>query len=62
MGDQSTFVNIVVSGFKGDEDRLLKDITGSVGGFCWVLAGLKAWLEFGIQLNLVGDRFPRGKS
>jgi uncharacterized protein YndB with AHSA1/START domain len=62
MGDQSTFVNIVVSGFKGDEARLLKDITGSVGGFCWVLAGLKAWLEFGIQLNLVGDRFPKGKS
>jgi hypothetical protein len=25
-----------------------------------VLAGLKALLEHGIQLNLVADRFPKG--
>jgi len=61
MGDQSTFVSIVMTGFKGDEAQLLKDITGSVGGFCWVLANCKALLEFGIQLNLIGDRFPKGK-
>jgi hypothetical protein len=25
-----------------------------------MLAGLKAWLEHGIELNLVADRFPEG--
>jgi hypothetical protein len=25
-----------------------------------MLAGLKAWLEHGVQLNLVADRFPNG--
>jgi hypothetical protein len=62
MDDQATFVNIVMTGFKGDEARLVKDVSATVGGFCWVLAGLKAWLEFGIQLNLIGDRFPKGRS
>jgi len=32
----------------------------SVGGFNLVLAGLKAFLEHGIELNLVRDRFPQG--
>ncbi len=27
-------------------------------GFTLVMAGLKAWLEHGVQLNLVPDRFP----
>jgi hypothetical protein len=25
----------------------------------WVLAGLKALLEHGIELNLIGDAFPK---
>jgi hypothetical protein len=32
----------------------------SAGGFSLVIAGLKAWLEHGIQLNLVTDRHPDG--
>ena len=61
MGTEATFVNIVVDGFKGDEQKILEQITGTVGGFCWVLAACKAWLEFRLQLNLIADRFPTGK-
>ncbi|SJM33105.1 Activator of HSP90 ATPase (fragment) [Mesorhizobium delmotii] len=29
-------------------------------GFASMLAGAKAWLELGIELNLAADRFPDG--
>ena len=59
--ENTTFVTIVMDGFTGDLESLLAKVSGTVGGFCWVLAGLKAYLEYHIQLNLVGDRFPKGK-
>jgi len=55
-----TFVSITESGFGGDGDTVVSSALGSTGGFTWVLAGLKAWLEHGIRLNLVADRFPKG--
>lgn len=58
--DGTTFVTITESGFTGDGDELVKQVTASTGGFCWVLAGLKALLEHDIRLNLVADRFPKG--
>jgi len=58
--DGTTFVTITESGFTGSGDELVQQVTDSTGGFTLVLAGLKAWLEYGIQLNLVGDRFPAG--
>ncbi|MGJ7033600.1 SRPBCC family protein [Niabella hirudinis] len=58
LADDATFVSIVNSGFKGDSDALMAQIRDSTEGFTLVLAGLKALLEHGIQLNLVGDRFP----
>jgi uncharacterized protein YndB with AHSA1/START domain len=58
--DQSrTFVNIINSGFKGTPDELLAQIRDSTGGFTLVLAGLKAYLEHNIHLNLIADRFPK---
>jgi uncharacterized protein YndB with AHSA1/START domain len=60
--EHSTFVHIVNDGFTGDEDTIHARVQDSVGGFCWVLAGLKAYLEYNIQLNLVADRFPQGKN
>ena len=33
---------------------------GATEGFSFVLAGAKALLEHGLQLNLVPDRFPDG--
>jgi hypothetical protein len=32
----------------------------STEGFSLVLAGLEAFLEHNIKLNLVADRFPKG--
>jgi uncharacterized protein YndB with AHSA1/START domain len=58
--DGTTFVRITETGFTGDGDELVKQVTGSTGGFCLVLAGLKALLEHGVRLNLVADRFPKG--
>ena len=58
--DGTTFVRITESGFTGDGDELVKQVTGSTAGFTLVLAGLKALLEHDIQLHLVADRFPKG--
>ncbi|MCL9804351.1 SRPBCC family protein [Flavobacterium amniphilum] len=54
----STFVSVKNEGFKGDSDKVLSQVRDSTEGFTLVLAGLKAYLEHNIQLNLVGDRFP----
>lgn len=61
LGEQSTFVNILMDGFTGDIKSVVESVSGNVGGFTWVLAGLKAYLEHNIQLNLIADRFPEGK-
>ncbi len=58
--DDATFVSITESGFSGDADTRVNAALNSTGGFTWVLAGLKAWLEHGVQLNLVADRHPKG--
>ena len=60
QGDGTTFVRITESGFTGDGDELVKQVTDSTQGFTLVLAGLKAFLEHNIQLNLVADRYPKG--
>jgi uncharacterized protein YndB with AHSA1/START domain len=56
----ATYVSITNSGFKGDGDKVVNDALDSKGGFTWVLAGLKALLEHGIELNLIADAFPKG--
>lgn len=58
--DGATFVSITESGFSGDGDELVKQVTDSTQGFTLVLAGLKALLEHGVRLNLVPDRYPAG--
>jgi len=60
FGNDATFVSITNSGFSGDGDVLVKQALDSTGGFTWVLAGLKAYLEHNIMLNLIADRFPKG--
>ena len=60
LSEHSTFVSIVNEGFSGDTAQLIAQVRDSTEGFTLVLAGLKAYLEHGIQLNLVNDRFPRG--
>ena len=53
-----TFVTIAESGFTGSGDELMKMVADSTQGFTFVVAGLKALLEHGIQLNLVADTHP----
>jgi len=58
--NDSTYVSVTNSGFQGDGDKVVNDALTSRGGFTWVLAGLKALLEHGIELNLVADAYPKG--
>ena len=54
-----TFVSIMVTGFNEEKEDLISQIRNNTGGFTWVLAGLKAYMEHGIELNLIADRFPQ---
>lgn len=54
----TTFVEIENAGFGGDADRAVAQALDATEGFTLVLAGLKAWLEDDLALNLVADRFP----
>jgi len=58
--DGTTYVAIENYGFQGDLEQVAKQAIGSTEGFAFVLAAAKAWLEHGIQLNLVRDKFPDG--
>jgi uncharacterized protein YndB with AHSA1/START domain len=57
-GPNATFVSIKNYGFEGDGDEIVAQAMDSEAGFAWVLASLKTYLEHGINLNLIGDRFP----
>jgi len=56
--DNTTFVSVTESGFNGDGDKVTELAMDSAAGFMLVLAGLKAYIEHGIELNLISDRFP----
>jgi len=56
--DATTYVVITESGWTGDADKLVEYVAESTQGFTWTLAGLKAFLEYGIKLNLVADKNP----
>jgi len=58
--DHNTFVSITEAGFRGDEVEIVQNAIASTEAFTLVLAGLKAYLEHNINLNLVADRFPDG--
>lgn len=55
---EGTFVQIATWGFSGSADEMVAQAIDSKGGFTMVLAGCKAFLEHGIELQLVGDHFP----
>lgn len=56
--EETTYVIIKNYGFSQTGDDLIEAIKNNTGGFTTVLDGLKAYLEFGIELNLVKDKFP----
>ena len=56
--DGTTFVTITASGFTGTDDQQVSAAIDSMGGFSFTLAACKAWLEHGIELNIVADHSP----
>lgn len=56
--DDTTLVTISNWGFAGSDDEVVSKAIDSMGGFSYVLAGLKALLEHDIELNLVADHHP----
>ncbi len=58
LSSDTTYVVIKNYGFQETGDELLAAIGNNTGGFTTVLDGLKAYLEHGIELNLVRDKFP----
>jgi uncharacterized protein YndB with AHSA1/START domain len=54
---EGTVVVVTNSGFSKEESAVAEAIN-SMGGFTSMLAGAKAWLEHGIELNLVRDHHP----
>lgn len=59
-GNDATLVKIASWGFTGNCVEVLPVVVDIKGGYTMVLAGLKAWLEHGIELNLIRDQFPDG--
>lgn len=60
IDNNSTYVIVTECSFDQTGDELIAAIKGSTGGFTTVLDGLKAFLEHGINLNLIADKFPPG--
>jgi uncharacterized protein YndB with AHSA1/START domain len=57
-GESAALVKISNSGFPCVGDEILAQAVDAKGGYTIVLAGLKAWLEHGIELNLICDQYP----
>lgn len=57
--EDTTYVVIRNYGFQSSGDELIEAVKDNTGGFTTVLDGLKAYLEHGIRLNLIGDKFLR---
>ncbi len=57
-GKDRTLVTVKNWGFRGAADAVVAQAIDAKGGFSLVLAGLKAFLEHGIELNLVADHDP----
>ncbi|MCO4293035.1 SRPBCC domain-containing protein [Solitalea sp. MAHUQ-68] len=60
LSEHSTYVVVKEYGYTETGDNLLSAIKDSTGGFTTVLDGMKAFLEHGINLNLIADKFPQG--
>ncbi len=57
--ENQTFVTITNTGLQGQGAHLMNAIRDSTAGFTMVLAGLKAYMEHGIELHLIRDKFPK---
>lgn len=53
-----TLITIKSYGYEKTGEDMMRVINDNTGGFTTVLDGCKAWLEHGINLNLIVDKFP----
>lgn len=58
LGANATYLSIKNVGFSSTGEKLIAEIIDNTGGFTTVVDGAKAWLEHGINLNLIADKFP----
>jgi len=61
LGTALTLIRIRNWGFGGTPDEAIAAALDSTGGFSFVLAGVKAWLERGVELNLIADHDPAAR-
>ncbi|GAA5521361.1 SRPBCC family protein [Aliifodinibius salicampi] len=54
----TTFVQVIESEFDKNDEQLINKIAGQTEGWALVLSAMKAWLEYGINLNLISDHKP----
>jgi uncharacterized protein YndB with AHSA1/START domain len=59
LNSELTYVTITNYNLQGDGNILTDIIRDSTSGLAFVLAGLKAWLEHGVRLNLSEDKYPK---
>ena len=59
LADNKTYVTIKQYGFNNSGDELIESIKDNTGGFTTVLDGMKAYLEHGLNLNLIADKYPQ---
>ena len=59
LATDQTYLVIRNYGFSETGNELIQAIMNNTGGFTTVVDGAKAYLEHGIRLNLVGDKFPQ---
>jgi uncharacterized protein YndB with AHSA1/START domain len=57
-GNDTTFVVVKNWGFTGGADKVVAEALDSTGGFTFLLAALKVFLEHGIEPNFVVDHAP----
>jgi uncharacterized protein YndB with AHSA1/START domain len=57
-GDSTTYVEIENAGFSEQQGDVAEQAVSSTEGLAYTLAGAKAWLEHGLRLDLVRDKFP----
>jgi uncharacterized protein YndB with AHSA1/START domain len=57
-GEDRTFVSVRNWGFHGDAEKAVAAALDSTGGFNLLLAGLKVFLEHGIEPGFVEDHAP----
>ncbi|MFT6781441.1 MAG: hypothetical protein ACJA1A_001362 [Saprospiraceae bacterium] len=58
ISPSTTYLSIKHYGFDKEGMELQADVLDSMGGFNMVLAGCKAWLEQGVNINLIADKYP----